>query len=297
LVSKKTRPIGLTLLVVPVVLVLLAAGMLFTFDSPRLVPYPGTATVTVTADLNSAETGPSAETVVDATDGTTDISTNVRPGGVLWAVGHAIIRAADNAKQRKQNGEKESEAPTVAGAEPAVTDEGRPEWVDAEPHRDGHAFLVPIKVGPFSSLSECEQGLPRAMQEAVDEYATKLLGAEARRSVRLPLDFLQEHVVQGQWEERTFSPALERDMYNLHVLMSFDREANARLLETARQAVVAERLTETAGMLAIVLLLLSIIYGYLKVDLATGGAYRWRLRLVAGAMLLVLATGVLLLVA
>jgi hypothetical protein len=113
----------------------------------------------------------------------------------------------------------------------------------------------------------------------------------------LPLDFLEEHVVKGQWEERAFSPALERDMYNLHVLMSFDREANTRLLETVRQTVVTERLIGIAGLLILSLLLLSIIYGYLKVDLATGGSYRWRLRLVAGTMVLVLATGVLVLMA
>lgn len=81
-------------------------------------------------------------------------------------------------------------------------------------------------------------------------------------------------------------------MVRLHALLEFDREVNARLDEAWRRAVVRGKLWALGTAGSVLLLVLSACWGYLKTDLATGGAYRWRLRVASGlAIAMVLLIG------
>jgi hypothetical protein len=300
LANKKTRPIGLAVLAVPAVLMILGLFLLITWrtaverNDARMVgaqidPTGATAVPEDVAAEEKLETEAATADAASSEDGG-----EVRPGGVLRAVGLAIARAADNAKRRREMGDIEIEtpAPSSTTTEPSLGESERPAWVDAEPHREGDVYKMVIAVGPYSTKAECEEKLPDELQQAVGQYAAALIGPGAR-DLSLPLDFVQRRVVKERWaEEKDYSVG---PMFNLHVLLAFDREAKGRIEHLWRDVVVGERLVGVGGLLLLVLLFLSIIYAYLKADLATGGTYRGRLRLAAGAMIVVLVGGVILL--
>lgn len=228
----------------------------------------------------------------------------VRPGGVLRAVWLAIGRAADEAKSRR-NAEKTATVTslsTSASPESETVEPDHPAWVAAEPHLDGSVYKMVTVVGPYTTRAECYEHLPQELRKAVDQYAVTLLGGEVRdlvdmedgRHFPLPLGYVEDHVVQEQWvEQKEYGVGL---MYNLHVQLAFDREAQDRIRQVWRRTVVEERLIALAGLVVLVLLLLSVLYAYLKSDLATGGAYRGRLRLAAAAAIVLLIGGVALVI-
>ncbi len=185
-----------------------------------------------------------------------------------------------------------AEAPKKAVAEdPSPGPDERPEWVDWEegvPYKAGKACQMRIAVGPYSTRSECNQKLPERLHEAIDQYVAVYAGPEAREKVRLPLDYIQSRLVQAEWPETVDIGIPGVSAIQLHVLLEFDHEANATITEQWDRAVVNGRLAGIGGLAAGVLLLLSAVYGYLKIDLATKGAYRGRLRLAATGLILIL---------
>ena len=126
------------------------------------------------------------------------------------------------------------------------------------------------------------------------------LEPKARKLVRLPLDYVQAGIVQNDWAETkdvVITPAGQIPeesvpMVWLNVLLEFDPAANSRIREVWDDAVVADRIFGLGALTAIVLALLAGVYGYLEIDLVTGGAYRRHLRLAAvGVVLTLLAAG------
>lgn len=141
--------------------------------------------------------------------------------------------------------------------------------------------------GPFKTPLECERPLDEEIEWAVDDYVAWRIGEEARSQTTIPSDYARQHLVKEQWLERVNTSLGE--MYNLHALLSFDRQVEGKLLDAWRETLLSARVILSAAILGGILLLLSVIYGYLKIDLATAGAYRGRLRFVAAAMVLTLA--------
>lgn len=187
-----------------------------------------------------------------------------------------------------------AEAP-AGDAQPASSaDDGRPAWVDAPPRVVDGVYQVVVTAGPFKTRHECELQLEEKLQQAIQDYAEERFGSEAAR-VDLPLEELRSQIVKEQWEETRESqtPAIGA-MIQLHALVGFDRQVNLRIDEALSRVVVARRIWWCATGLGVVLLLLSLVWGYLKTDLATAGAYRWRLRAAAALMILgVVAAAVL----
>jgi hypothetical protein len=160
----------------------------------------------------------------------------------------------------------------------------RPAWVSAPPQLVGDAYQMSMVVGPYTTRQECDAKLPEAVQEALSRYAETAVGPEAVGMVRLPDDYLRHDVVVNQWEEtRQYSVG---PMVLLHLQLQFDVHVKSRVREAYRQAVVAERLYAAGTWSAIAIAILTVLFGYLKIDLATGGAYRGRLRLGAATVIL-----------
>ena len=171
-----------------------------------------------------------------------------------------------------------------AGPSPSSRPRTRPAWVNAPPQLVGDAYQMSIAVGPYTTRAECDAKLPEALQEALGHYVDVCLGDQAVDDIRLPADYLRQQLVKAQWEEtRQLSVG---PMIWLHVLLQFDRKIKDRILEEHRQAIIGQRLHAAATWSAIGLALLTVAFGYLKIDLATGGVYRGRLRLAAAAAIL-----------
>lgn len=179
--------------------------------------------------------------------------------------------------------------PTPPVAPAAPTAAKRPDWIDNPPQPSADAYEVAVKAGPWKTRVECEQSLDEEIEWAVDSYVAWRIGEDARAEVGLPVDYARRHLVKDQWLEKINTSLGE--MYNLHALLSFDRQVEGRLRDTWTGIVTAARLLLAAAVLGGALLLLSVIYGYLKIDLATGGAYRGRLRFAVVVILALAAAG------
>lgn len=177
----------------------------------------------------------------------------------------------------------------VLGTEQADAPSGppRPAWMDAQQGLVGGVYRTTVKVGPSFTRTECEQQLPEARRLAVRTYTDHFLGEGRGRYVDLPMSYIRNHLVRGEWEERrqtTFET-----MITLHELLEFDSEANEAIEASYKQSVVMGRLGYTAMGGGAILGLLTILFGYLKLDTLTRGYYTGRLRLTAATAILALA--------
>jgi hypothetical protein len=198
--------------------------------------------------------------------------------GMLRAMARALGRALVEEEKMlatKKDGTQPAAAPKVA----------KPDWVEAPPKLlAGESYQMSIVVGPYTTRAECEAKLSDALQEALDGYVEMAIGPEAVGMVQMPAEILRQEVYKASWEEtRPFSVG---PMIRLHGRLQFDRPFKARVQEAYREAIVAERLRAIGVWAALGLSLLTVSFAYLKVDLATGGTQRGRLRLGAAAVIL-----------
>ena len=225
-----------------------------------------------------------------AEDASQDTPFSVLPVGPAVALASEDPRPVDLSEEAVAEAAGSPVRPTADAEEAAA--EARPDWVEAAPHKVGGVYRMTAMVGPYSTRLECDQKLSEALQEKLDEYLETYLGPEAAGRVRLEPGYVRDHIAKQQWEEtKQFSVG---PMIQVHVLMEFDRAANARIDEAWEKAIVTRRLGVVGGLGAVVLLLLSAVWTYLKIDLATAGRYRGRLRLAATVAILAGVAAVLL---
>jgi hypothetical protein len=161
----------------------------------------------------------------------------------------------------------------------------RPDWVDRAPwsgdDADGGFCAAPVTSDIFATRQECEDELTARCRNAVEQYLSDKhrLGSPAAVQ-RLSPEFIRARLVKERWQEVVESKSVG-PMLRLHALLVFDRHADAELEAVLGQAVVRDRLAIGGGLLAVLLTLVAAVWGYLKVDLATAGRYRKRLRLAA----------------
>jgi hypothetical protein len=209
-----------------------------------------------------------------------------KASSVLRILANALIKALE----QQEGGLAEEAAKSAAATTKKPSPPDRPEWVESEPHMRDGVYRMSIVVGPYLTLDECLGKLPEELQKAVAQYAENRLGPEAAAKVRLPADYLEDHLVRDRWEERkeySVGP-----MMRLHVLLGFDRQLTERLREEWDKQVVTKRIWDVGIVGVMLLLTLSTVYAYLQSDLATAGRYRGRLRFAAGLALgLILVIG------
>ena len=191
--------------------------------------------------------------------------------------------------------EAESDSPPPDQVTVGRPIEKRPEWVGRQPYKESSVYCWPVVSDPRPDPEETfSEALPEAIRAAVREYVqTKLdLESAAAREVALDPDYAMSHLVGGDlWTEpvaTSFGPWVR-----VHALVKFDLEANVVLKERFAAAQVARRLWGAGGIACGLLFLLAVAYGYLKIDLASGGSRRWLLRFAAILVILVsiLVTG------
>jgi len=190
----------------------------------------------------------------------------------------------------------------------------RPDWVDKPPfvwragkgsefpdyYRvvhvkpvDGDAYVMSVSTGPYSTLQECEAKIPEVLQSAVNQFVERYLGSQWMGYVQLSPDQLSQLVVAEYEETKDFSIA---KMTQLHFLMNFDQKAKELIGEALNLRLFNNRAAVAGTGFFGLWLLMAVIWGYLKLDLSTKGAYRKRLRAAAGfAILIIVTTGFLVL--
>lgn len=213
-----------------------------------------------------------------------------KASSVLRILANALLKAIEEEEAASANS---AQGPAPASKAPAgglAAPSDRPAWVGSDPHLSEGVYQVAVVVGPYLTREECESKLPEEVQKAIADYVDLQIGPEASRRIQLPWDYVEGHLLKARWEERkeySVGP-----MLRLHVLVGFDRQATQRIRQEWDNLIVQRRVWTLASSGAVLLLTLSVIYAYLKIDLATGGRYRGRLRLAAGtALVLLIALG------
>ena len=175
----------------------------------------------------------------------------------------------------------------------------RPAWVDRDPVQAGDVRQVSVSSGPQERLAECPPALDLQLKKAVAAYIDNYFGPEAggnRRVsdiIKYDLGYIKKHLMKrgNTFEEKlqmSFGP-----MYQTHALLEFgpefrkDLENRRGVLETyAREMATAYRLRGLALGFGAVLCLLSVVFGYFRLDTATRGYYTGRLQFLAAAAIL-----------
>jgi len=179
-----------------------------------------------------------------------------------------------------------------------VGNEPRPDWVDSLPGLTGGVYSMSVRSGRFVTLPECQRELDRQIKSEADHYINEYLGDDAAALVDIPLSYLKDRVKKAEYVEIVNSQKLADlnlgHMYEIHARLEFDDQARADFRRQWHNAEVVNRLWYTGGAAALVLALLATLYGYLKLDLRTGGAHKGRLQLAATLVALIAAASVLL---
>jgi hypothetical protein len=164
-----------------------------------------------------------------------------------------------------------------------LSQDNRPAWVDRKPYKEGSVYYWPVASDPRPDADQAElDALPAALSGAVADYINQKLrlGSLATRQVQLDPTYVRDQLVgEDIWIEPRNSPVGE--FFRVHALVKFDREANTVIREAWSRERLEGRLWSAGGFLAVVLLFLSLIYSYLKIDQVTKGSRRALLRIAA----------------
>jgi hypothetical protein len=183
----------------------------------------------------------------------------------------------------------ETGAADMPTAQPDRATDGRPDWVDAPPRLEGSIYSMAVGSGLFVSVPECQRELDAHIKREADHYIDEYLGEGASRLVDIPLPYLKEHIKKAEFSEvivKSVGP-----MHQLHALLAIDDQARTDFQRRWHEAVVTDRLWYTGSGTALLLALLATFYGYLKLDLRTGGSQKARLQLAATLVALLVAAG------
>lgn len=174
----------------------------------------------------------------------------------------------------------------------------RPDWLDKAPDYNGddsELYKVSVKAGPYRTVRDCEPDLEREVKTAVSDFVNAHLKAKhAATFVNYSLDELRRRkIVREQFTEQLGTSL--GIMNQVHAQLVFDNafrdDIDARWSEVKSKS----RLAQTGLGAGVVLMLLSTLFSYFKLDTATKGYYTGRLQFAtAGAILTLVAASVLL---
>jgi hypothetical protein len=188
-------------------------------------------------------------------------------------------------------------SPPPPGAQAAGLDIAaaeRPAWVESHARLVNSVYSLPVASGPFATVPECQRELDRRIKFESDRYIDDYMGDHASQVVKIPLEYLKQHVKKAEYNELIVSESVG-PMQQIHALLEFDDAARADFHRLRHDAIVTGRLWYAGSGAALVLALLATFYGYLKLDLRSGGTHKGRLQLAATLVALIVAAGALLL--
>jgi hypothetical protein len=153
---------------------------------------------------------------------------------------------------------------------------------------DGDAYIMNVKTDPYTTIQECEARIPEALQSAVDQYVGKSPALRENGHVQLSLEQLRQLVV-ADCSELWQSQSLLEPMHRVHLLLKFDQKAREFIKNAQHDRLFVDRASVAGTGFIGLWLILAVCWGYLKLDLATKGAYRTRLRVTATLATLTIA--------
>jgi len=228
-------------------------------------------------------TGPAAGLTVLAAENQSHSTTATDDRG---GSGSAVAGSHSTFEKASSDFARDMSAKTDAA--PPRASRSRPTWVDQGAERVGSEYRLPVAIGPYASPLECEARLPAAVEAAIDDYVELILGPEARGRVKVPWSFVVTNLLRERYmESRLFqlTSTQQREMHTLHVLLTFDHNANQYLRQIWRFTQGTMNLVRFGTFFGIAVWTLAVVWGYLRLDLTFGGRYRLPLGAAAGLLL------------
>ena len=171
---------------------------------------------------------------------------------------------------------------------------GRPDWVEAPPMHVGEVHTTPVSSGPFARAQDCWHEFDSQIVKATDEYIAEHLGESFAtqfihydaRTIRTR--FLKPENIYHEQIVVSIGP-----MHQVHGLLEFKPELRNELDQRWAQVTRYSRVTQVGLGSFALLALLSVVFGYFRLDNATRGYYTGRLQfLTAAAILAIVGVGV-----
>lgn len=184
--------------------------------------------------------------------------------GLITALGKVIGRAvAEKHNEIATEGDVEATSPV-------------PEWISRSSGKVDGVYQTVVKVGPFTTDLECENSLKAALETAVNDYVGLYMGEKAQDSaVGLPEESLEKEIVVEKFQQRIETSV--GPMVQLFALVKFDNRTNELLKESWEGIEIRDRLLVAGLGFGGLLLLITFVYGVLRLDVATEGKMRGRL--------------------
>ena len=148
-----------------------------------------------------------------------------------------------------------------------------------------------VRSSPCPSASASWIG--RSSTEA-DHYIDEYLGERASQLVDIPLSYLKRARQEGRVRRGGHVRSRSDRCTRFTRCSSSTIRPAPTFIAMWHNAVVTDRLWYTGSGAALVLALLGTFYGYLRLDLRTGGSHKGRLQLAATLVALIVAAGALL---
>jgi hypothetical protein len=170
----------------------------------------------------------------------------------------------------------------------------RPEWLDSPRNVDNGVTRLAVKAGPYYRPQQCREDLDIQLRKATDEFVCDYLN-NPRASILIAygVDEIKNRFVRERFDEKLETSV--GPMNQSHALLEFDEPFCDELQQRWREVKSFSRLLQTGLGSGIVLLLVTTLFGYFRLDTATKGYYTGRLQfMAAGAILSLVAASVLL---
>lgn len=168
-------------------------------------------------------------------------------------------------------------------------DAPKPAWIEQPTRLDHGVYRTVVHSGLYVTPGECQRALDDAVLRAVHEYAEQYLGMEEAAVTPIEPAFIKRHIQKDVHSE--FVEVSVGQMQQLHSLLEFDDAVRETFRRLYRTAMVRLRLLYAASGFLAAILLLGIVFGYLKLVQRARDSQRQRLQIAAATVILIVVAG------
>lgn len=200
---------------------------------------------------------------------------------------HDVPSAVDDAAAKSKSG------PTSARdlelmPQAFIDFDARPDWVESKEEDLGPVHRIAVSSGPFMRVREADEELTKQLKLETDRYISRLVGNEqAADRLNYDADEIRARFVAPEciYTEKVVSPSFGV-MQQSHALLQFGPDFRHEVNAGWQDLLAHDRLVQVGIVAAGILGVLSILFGYFRIDTATRGFYTGRLRFATAVAIL-----------
>lgn len=216
-------------------------------------------------------------------------------GAIQLPASTALAQSAESTPAESATAKAESDPVIETPLTTVEIPSGRPDWVGSEPNFRGRVHTIAVSSGPYATEAQAKRALDEALVKATNEYIADQLGSQlAPTLIRFDARTIKKRFVNE--DHQYHDTARYGDpvgwMHENFAMLEFGPDFRNDLDRRWTKVRATSRLAQTGLVSGGVLLLLSSVFGYFRLDNATRGYYTGRLQfMTAAAILAVVGAG------